>query len=116
MNTSNIKQAKRVRRHARIRAKVRGTAMRPRFAVYRSNTAVYAQIIDDVRGATLVALDTRSISGSGTHERARALGIALAEQVKKLGINTVVFDRGGFLYAGSVAKVADGAREGGLLF
>ncbi|MBP9749163.1 MAG: 50S ribosomal protein L18 [Candidatus Pacebacteria bacterium] len=116
MNTSSIKQEKRTRRHARIRAKVKGTAERPRLAVYRSNTAVYAQLIDDARGVTLVAKDSRSIAGASTHERAHAVGVALAESAKALGITTAVFDRGGFLYAGAVQNIAEGAREGGLLF
>lgn len=116
MKTSSIKQSKRIRRHARIRAKVRGDEARPRLAVYRSNTAVYAQIIDDVRGVTLVARDTRSMSDTGTRERAHALGLAIAELAKGRGVTSVVFDRGGFLYAGAIKSLADGAREGGLLF
>ncbi len=116
MKSSAIKTAKRVRRHGRIRAKVKGTAERPRLAVFRSNRALYVQLVDDERGATLAASDTRSVAGEGMKARARAVGADIAEKGRKAGISKVVFDRGGFLYAGSIRELAEGARAAGLAF
>ena len=115
MSKASIKQAKRTRRHGRIRAKVVGTAERPRLSVYRSNTALYAQVIDDTKRCTLAAADSRTASGN-TRERARAVGKMIAEAAKKAGITKVVFDRGGFFYTGAVKELAEGAREAGLEF
>jgi large subunit ribosomal protein L18 len=109
------KEQARRRRHARVRAKVVGTEARPRLAVYRSNRATYVQVIDDARGHTLFAADSRSSTGDKT-AAARAVGKAIAERAKAAGIEQVVFDRGGYLYHGRVAALADGAREGGLTF
>jgi large subunit ribosomal protein L18 len=106
----------RTRRRNRIRARVFGTAERPRLAVFRSNRSIYAQLIDDAKGATLVSADSRKAKGKNSRERAEATGEALAEAAKKQGIEKVVFDRGGFRYQGTVALLADGARKGGLLF
>lgn len=116
MDSSKLKQAKRIRRHARIRAKVIGTAARPRFAVFRSNRFVYAQLIDDETGTTLVSADSRSEKAAGARERAAAAGKTIAEAAKKKGIEQAVFDRGGFQYQGVIAALADGAREAGLQF
>lgn len=116
MNKSSIKQAKRTRRHNRIRATVSGTPVCPRLAVFRSNTAMYVQLIDDVAGKTLVAADTRSLTTGSSREKAHQVGKSLAEAAKKAGIERVVFDRGGFLFTGSIKEVAEGAREGGLMF
>lgn len=116
MNKTAQKTQERNRRHARIRAKVAGTAAKPRLAVYRSNKFLYAQLINDEAGATLAAVDTRSLKGETAIERATEAGKAIAEAAKKLQIETVVFDRGGFKYQGAVAALADGAREGGLAF
>ena len=116
MNTANAKIQKRTRRHARIRATISGTAECPRLAVFRSNTALYAQLIDDVAGRTLAAANTRTMKEEGLRARARALGATLAARAKADGIERVVFDRGGFLYAGAIREVAEGAREGGLKF
>jgi large subunit ribosomal protein L18 len=116
MNKSSIKVAKRTRRHSRIRATVEGTAERPRLAIFRSNRIVYAQIINDAEGVTLVASDSRTVDGNGLKERARAVGKDIAKKAKEKGVERVVFDRGGFLFAGSVKELADGAREGGLSF
>ena len=116
MSKISIKTAKRTRRHGRIRSKVAGTADKPRLAVYRSNTAIYAQLIDDVKGATLAAADSRTAKGENARARARAVGSAIAEAAKKAGVSKVVFDRGGFLYTGSVKELAEGAREAGLIF
>lgn len=114
MATGNPKTEKRTRRHARIRANIAGTAERPRLAVFRSNTALYAQLIDDAAGRTLAAANTRTVKAEGLRARARAVGEEIASRAKKAGIERVVFDRGGFLYAGAIREVAEGAREGGL--
>ena len=116
MNKATIKTEKRYRRHHRIRAKVKGTAERPRLAVYRSNRFVYAQLINDEQGVTLAAADTRTAKGATARERARAAGKDIAEKAAKLSISTAVFDRGGFLYTGVIKELADGAREAGLTF
>ena len=111
----------RERRHVRIRKKVFGTTERPRFNVFRSAKHIYAQVIDDVTGVTVVASSTiakdlrAQISGKKV-EQAKAIGKALAEACKAKNIESVVFDRGGYRYHGRVKAVADGAREGGLKF
>jgi large subunit ribosomal protein L18 len=107
----------RKRRHFRVRKKVRGTAARPRLSVFRSSKHIYAQLIDDVAGATLASASTseKGLSGNGaTVEAAKAVGQRLGERAKAAGIASVVFDRGGFKYHGRVAAVADGARDAGL--
>lgn len=106
----------RVHRHKRLRSKVSGTATTPRLAVYRSNKFVYAQLIDDEAGKTLAAADSRKEKTGTGVEKAKAVGAEIAKQAKAAKIETVVFDRGGFKYAGIVASVADAAREGGLKF
>jgi large subunit ribosomal protein L18 len=119
-----VKEAKRNRRHARIRASVFGTATRPRLAVFRSARYMYAQLIDDVKGVTLVAKTDRSkVAAKGKKEKAenktdaaRALGVALAKDAREKKITKAVFDRGGFKYHGRVKAFADAAREGGLEF
>ncbi len=116
MSITSQKVAKRTRRHARIRTRIEGTAARPRLAVYRSNRFIYAQLINDETGTTLVGLDTRKVSGKTALLRAKAAGVMLADEAKKKGISTVVFDRGGFQYQGAVVALAEGAREGGLAF
>ncbi|MDB5237156.1 MAG: ribosomal protein [Parcubacteria group bacterium] len=108
-------KALRVRRHARIRSRVSGTALRPRLAIHRSNRFVSAQVIDDVAGKTIAAAHGREFPGAQTLQAA-AVGKAIAERAKKAGIETVVFDRGGYAYAAQVKKLADAAREGGLAF
>lgn len=115
MNKTQQKTAKRDSRHKRIRAKVIGTATRPRLSVYRSNKFLYAQLIDDEAAKTLAAADTRKESGKPA-EAAAALGKVIAEKAKQAGIEAVVFDRGGFKYQGSIATLADAAREAGLKF
>jgi large subunit ribosomal protein L18 len=108
------------RRHLRVRKKVRGTAARPRLAVFRSSKHIYAQVIDDVAGRTLASASTMEASArggaTGTVDAAKGVGERLAERAKASGVETVVFDRGGFKYHGRVAAVADGARSGGLEF
>jgi large subunit ribosomal protein L18 len=113
------KREGRVRRHRRVRKKVRGTAERPRLAVNRSNRHISAQVIDDRSGRTLAAASTTEAdlrNGSGTAAGAGAVGEKLAERAKAAGVTAVVFDRGGFIYHGRVAALADGARKGGLEF
>ena len=117
---SNVnKKAMRLHRHVRVRGKVSGTPERPRLNVFRSNANIYAQIIDDVNGVTLAAASTleKEFEGAtGNCEAAKKVGLALAERAKAKGIDTVVFDRGGYLFHGRVAALAEGAREGGLEF
>ena len=116
--SAGTKPQARLRRRRRVRAKVRGTAERPRLAVFRSNRGIAAQLIDDVQGHTLAAVnwtegDLRSL---GRMEQAGKAGQLLAERAKAAGVETCVFDRGGYRYHGKVKALADGAREGGLKF
>ena len=109
----------RLKRHKRVRAKISGTAARPRLAVYRSNAHISAQIIDDVAGTTLVSASTleKDFEGIGSNKAAaRTVGKTLAERAIAKGITEVVFVRGGYLYHGRVSELAEGAREGGLKF
>jgi large subunit ribosomal protein L18 len=115
MNT-NTKVTQRTRRHARIRTKVSGTEARPRLAVFRSNRFIYAQLINDEAGKTIVAADSRSAKGANGRERAKEIGTLIAQKAKEKGITQVTFDRGGFQYQGMIAALADGAREAGLAF
>lgn len=105
----------RKRRHARIRAKVSGTAARPRLAIFRSNRFVSAQLIDDTKGHTLASVHGREFKGAQSAQAA-AVGKTIAERAKTAGITAVVFDRGGYSYAAQVRALADAAREGGLTF
>jgi large subunit ribosomal protein L18 len=116
MEKSQYKTEKRVVRHNRIRAKVSGTAERPRLAVFRSNRFVYAQIIDDVAGKTLASIDTRTVKTGTATEKATVAGTEIAKKAKAAGVSTVVFDRGGFRYQGAIAALADAARAEGLAF
>ena len=109
----------RTRRHARVRKNVRGSANRPRLAVYRSNKYIYAQVIDDLAGSTLAAASSQESdlrSKKLTLDTATEVGKLVAERAKAAGIGTVVFDRGGYKFHGRVKALADGAREGGLEF
>lgn len=103
------------RRRKRIRAKISGTAACPRLSVYKSNTATYAQLIDDENGVTLVATSSAKAKGNKTTS-AQAVGLEIAKLAKAKNIAKVVFDRGGFIYTGRIKALADGAREGGLQF
>jgi large subunit ribosomal protein L18 len=118
MSTVSTRQA-RERRHRRIRGKVAGTAERPRLAVFRSNKGIFAQLVDDESGRTLAGASwlglAKSFKGNKV-EQAAEVGKLVAEAAKKAGIETVVFDRGGYLYHGRVKALAEGAREGGLKF
>ena len=116
MSTTSQKVMKRTRRHARIRSKISGTATCPRLAIYRSNRFIYAQLINDESGVTLVGTDTRKAKGKTAGERAKEVGQMIAAEAKKKGIERVVFDRGGFRYQGAVVELAEGAREAGLVF
>ena len=114
---TNIKTEKRARLHKKIRTRISGTAERPRLAVFRSNRYMYAQLIDDVQGVTLVsASDISAKDKVSKLERAKNVGKSLADKAKKANITTVVFDRGGFSYRGRVQALADAAREAGLSF
>jgi large subunit ribosomal protein L18 len=107
----------RTRRHARVRKRVAGTAERPRLAVFRSNRHIYAQLIDDVAGRTLVAASTLDADASKDGDPsavAKGVGELLGKRAKERGIDAVIFDRGGYLYHGRVRQVAEGAREAGL--
>ncbi|MBQ7037567.1 MAG: 50S ribosomal protein L18 [Clostridia bacterium] len=109
----------RLRRHARVRGKVSGTAECPRLNVFRSLNHIYAQIIDDVKGVTLVAAASNEKDfgmAGGNKEAARKVGELIAKRALEKGIENVVFDRGGYIYHGRVAQLAEGAREGGLKF
>ncbi|MEK7462589.1 MAG: 50S ribosomal protein L18 [Patescibacteria group bacterium] len=115
MEKTQYKNHMREMRHKRLRAKIVGTATRPRLAVFRSNTAIYAQLIDDTVAKTLATVDSRKEKGTGV-ERAKVVGAAIAKKATTLGLTEVVFDRGGYKYQGSIAALADAAREGGLKF
>lgn len=116
MNKTNIKTLKRARRHKRIRARVSGTAERPRLAVFKSNKFMYAQLIDDTAGKTLCsASDIKGGKGTKT-ERASVIGTSIADQAKALKVTSIVFDRGGFRFTGRVKALADSARAAGLIF
>ena len=113
------KNAMRLKRHVRVRGKISGTPECPRLNVFRSNANIYAQIIDDVNGVTLVSANTleKDFEGAtGNIEAAKKVGTILAERAKAKGIEEVVFDRGGYIYHGRVAALAEGAREAGLKF
>jgi len=112
------KNKARQKRHLRVRAKVKGTASAPRLNVFRSLKNIYAQLIDDVSGTTLVSASTveKGDGYGGNKAAAREVGKRLAERAKAKGIGEVVFDRGGYLYHGRVQELAEGAREGGLQF
>jgi large subunit ribosomal protein L18 len=111
--------AQRLKRHKRVRSKISGTPERPRLNVFRSETNIYAQIIDDVAGVTLVSASSleKGFTCDGTKtDAAKKVGQTVAERAKAKGIDTVVFDRGGYVYHGRVQALAEGAREGGLQF
>lgn len=115
MAKTSHKELSRARRHNRIRARISGTATRPRLAVFRSNRFVSVQLIDDAAGKTLAQAHGREFPGS-LSKQAQAVGKAIGERAKKAGVDTVVFDRGGYAYAAMIKSLADAAREGGLKF
>ena len=119
MVTKKDKNAQRLKRHIRVRAKISGTTERPRLAVYRSNANIYAQIIDDIKGVTLCSASSveKDFEGIGSNqEAAKKVGAKIAEKALAAGITEVVFDRGGYIYHGRVSELAAGAREAGLKF
>ena len=112
-------KGQRLKRHARVRGKISGTAERPRLSVFRSESNIYAQIIDDVAGNTLCSASTveKGFEGNGGNvEAAKKIGETIAKRALEKGIENVVFERGGYIYHGRVAALAEGAREGGLKF
>jgi large subunit ribosomal protein L18 len=112
-------RGQRIKRHKRVRGKISGTADRPRLCVFRSENNIYAQVIDDVAGNTLVSASSveKGFEGLGSNcEAAKKVGKKVAERAKEKGIDEVVFDRGGYIFHGRVKALADGAREGGLTF
>jgi len=111
---AQTKRNARLRRHSRVRKKIAGSGSRPRLAVFRSNRHIYAQLIDDVRSVTIAAASDAEVKGDDKTARAKAVGELLASRAKDAGIEAAVFDRGGRLYHGRVAALAEGAREGGL--
>jgi large subunit ribosomal protein L18 len=115
---ANQKNTRRLRIKRGIRKSVNGTAQRPRLAVYKSNTSIYAQLVDDTNGHTLAAASSKEIGtkGNANVEVSKNVGKKIAEKAKDHGIEVVVFDRSGYLYHGKVKALADGAREGGLKF
>lgn len=117
MSALSVREA-RLRRHRRVRGRISGTAERPRLAVFRSNRGIFAQLVDDEAGVTLASATWLALKGrSGDKsEQAREVGRQLASAAKGAGISNVVFDRSGYLYHGRVKALADGAREGGLVF
>ncbi len=112
------KPAMRLKRRRRVRAKIHGTAERPRISVFRSNRGIFAQLIDDDAGRTVAAVNWTedSLRNLDHMEQAKQAGLLLAQRAKEAGIETAVFDRGGYQYHGRVQALADGAREGGLTF
>ncbi|MBJ9993406.1 MULTISPECIES: 50S ribosomal protein L18 [Paenibacillus] len=122
MITKEDKNKARLKRHLRVRKKIQGTAERPRLNVFRSSKHIYAQLIDDVAGVTIVSASTvdKEISGSvkngGSVEAARQVGELVAKRAKEKGHTSIVFDRGGYLYHGRIQALADAAREAGLEF
>lgn len=122
MGKNKSRSEARLRRHARVRKQISGTPDRPRLNVFRSTAEIYAQVIDDENGNTLISASTidgelrAKLTGMKKAEQARLVGKAVAERAKAKGIEKVVFDRGGYRYIGRVKALADGAREGGLVF
>ena len=119
MITKTDRKMERIRRHKRVRTKISGTAERPRLCVYRSNTNLYAQIIDDVKGTTLVSastLDKEVKTKKANKEAAKEVGTLVAKRALEKNIKAVVYDRGGYIYHGVVQELAEAAREAGLEF
>ena len=119
---ANSRSVARAHRHSRVRKNLQGTADRPRLNVFRSLSGIYVQVIDDQSGRTLVSASSvdhdlrANLKGMKKSEQAKAIGKAVAERAKEKGINSVIFDRGGYRYIGRIKALADGAREGGLQF
>lgn len=116
MAKTGAKKEQREKRRRRIRSRVFGTATRPRLSVFKSNTNIYAQIIDDDAGKTLAAFSSAEVKSGKPLEKAKNVGVEIAKKALSGKIEAVVFDRGGFLYTGHIKALAEGAREGGLKF
>ena len=122
MISKENKNAKRIRRHARVRNKVSGTSERPRLCVYRSLKHVSVQVIDDTKGITLVSASTvekelaKQVEGKSRQEKAFIIGQVIGKRAKEKGIENVVFDRAGYVYTGAIKQIAEGARDAGLVF
>lgn len=116
MSTQDTKASRRIRRHRRVRAKIIGSAERPRLSVYKSNTRIVAQIIDDEHGVTLAAVSSKDEKGETPLVRAENAAAVLAKRAKEKKVHAVVFDRGGFQYVGTIKAFADAARKSGLSF
>ncbi len=114
--TTSYKTKKRETRHTRVRARVSGTTERPRLAIYKSNTQIIAQVIDDETSKTLAHVESKRVSGKTPLERAKEAGVAIAKAAQAKGVTKVVFDRGGFTYTGNIKAFADAARASGLNF
>lgn len=117
MNKKNETTIKRIRRHARVRSKIKGTAECPRLSVFKSNKGIYLQIIDDNKGATIASVSAKEIKADKINiETGKKLGQLIAKKAKEKKIDEIVFDRGGYKYHGKIKAIADGAREEGLKF
>lgn len=116
MDKNKVKNEKRERRQGRIRSHLTGSTVRPRLSVFRSNTGMFLQVIDDTSGKTIVSASNKEVKVEGKMNQSLELGKLIAEKAKKAGINSIVFDRGGYKYHGRVKAAAEGAREGGLEF
>ncbi|MHB1316620.1 MAG: 50S ribosomal protein L18 [Minisyncoccota bacterium] len=116
MKTNISKTTQRIRRKLRIRAKISGTEIRPRLAVFKSNQYVSAQLIDDSKGITIASSHSKTMKGKTLSEKALAVGKDIATKAKAKKVEMAVFDRGGFMYTGNIKAIAEGAREGGLIF
>ncbi|MCX6703727.1 MAG: 50S ribosomal protein L18 [Candidatus Zambryskibacteria bacterium] len=116
MKNIQSKTAKRIRRKLRIRAKISGTETKPRLAVFKSNQYISAQLIDDTKGVTLASAHSKTMKDKTLALRSFAVGKQIAALAKAKKVETVVFDRGGFIYTGNIKAVSEGAREGGLIF
>jgi large subunit ribosomal protein L18 len=113
---NKTRQERRKVRQKRVRSKVQGTSDRPRLSVFKSNTAIYAQVIDDEKGVTVVSADSRKSKGANLTEKAKETGLEIAKLAKAKKVEAVVFDRAGYTFIGVVKALAEGAREGGLKF
>lgn len=122
MDNHKVKKQKQIRRHAKVRSQINGTAERPRFSVFRSNKGLFLQLVDDLKGVTLVSVSNKDLKAKDAKTKGTKtdlsleLGKLIAEKAKAKKITTVVFDRSSYKYHGRVKAVADGAREGGLIF
>lgn len=116
MTVIQTKIQKRNRRHRRIRARVKGTEARPRLSVFKSNKQIYVQVINDTTGKTIAAASTKDVKGATALAKATEVGKLIAKRAQEAGAKMAVFDRGGFVYTGKIKALAEGAREGGLVF